>query len=400
MTNGLYKNNRGLLLDCFSGISGDMFLGAIVDAGISIELLSSQLKALPLDGYELQAKRVSRAGIAATKVDVLLKETATRAVYLKDVRAVIDSSALSSDIKEGAIKVFNNIFEAEARVHGATVETVHLHELGGIDCMVDVVGSLIGLKLLGIDEVFVTPINLGGGTIRTAHGQLPVPAPATAELLKGFETYLSDISFELTTPTGAALVSTIARPTVPPSMIIDTIGYGAGKRDIPEQPNVLRCMVFQSTLSSVGDTLFVVESNIDDMNPQYYEPVMARLFGAGARDVYIENIIMKKGRPAIKLTVLCDKAILQDTIDLLFTHTTTIGVRYYPVYRQVLKRESIPVETSKGTVRLKVSSHKGKVVNQCPEFEDMLKISEAAGIPLKEIEGHVFEGLIKRRDRG
>ncbi len=390
---------KGLLLDCFSGISGDMLLGAIVDAGITIERLITELKALSVDGYELTAKKVTRAGISATKVDVVLKAKASSAVYYRDVVTIIGNSALSDDIKEGAIRVFNNIFAAEARVHGETIETVHLHELGGIDCMVDVVGSLIGMKLLNIDEVFVTAINLGSGTIKTSHGLLPVPAPATAELLKGFETYLSDVPFELTTPTGAAIVSAIATPAIPPDMIIDAIGYGAGNKDILKQPNVLRLIVFDHTRDSKVDKVFVVETNIDDMNPQYYEPLMARLFEVGARDVYLENIIMKKCRPAVKLTVLCDSPVLQDVMDLIFKHTTAIGVRFYPVNRQVLKREIVKVETPEGTVRVKVSSHKGRVVNQCPEFEDILKVSEATGLPLKEIESHVLEESAKRRDR-
>ncbi len=386
-------------LDCFSGISGDMMLGAIIDLGISADLLSERLKALHIKGFELQAQQVMRAGIRATKAEVIIKDPQNKAVYLKDIVSLINNSGLDEDIKERSLKVFKAIFTAEAKVHGEEPESVHLHELGGVDCMVDIVGTIIGLKELGIGQLLASPINLGSGFVKTSHGHLPVPAPATAELLKGYRVYNSNIPFELTTPTGAALVSSLSRQEQEAAFTIKGVGYGAGGKDLKEQPNVLRLFLNDSESSYYRDSIFVVTTNIDDMNPQYYESLILTLLKAGAKDAYLENLIMKKGRPGIKLTVLVDESNLQDIFDIVFTHTTSIGLRYHRVHRQMLHRRNIEVETKYGRVRLKAAGVEGAVINLTPEYEDMLALSQRHGIPLKAVEGEVTKAYIKRHDR-
>lgn len=385
-------------LDCFSGVSGDMFLGAIVDAGVSIEFLREALKGLKVNGYDLKAERVKRSGITATKVDVVIEKPKNRAVLLSDVTSIINSSNLDQDIKSKALFIFERLFEVEAKVHGEDIDKVHLHELGGIDCMIDIVGTLIGLKALGIGRLYVSDINLGSGVVKTTHGILPVPAPATAELLKGLCIYKSNIPFELTTPTGAVLVSTLAVQQGCPNFTLQNTAYGAGGRELKEQPNVLRLLIGTDKQDYLTDSIYVVETNIDDMNPQHYEPLINRLLQAGAKDAYLENLIMKKTRPAVKLTVLTDEPNLQAIFDVIFRHTTTIGVRYYKAQRQILSREIIQVDTSYGKVRVKITTYKGQIANQSPEFEDLLAIAEKNKRPLKEVERQVkgeLEGLLR-----
>ncbi|MDO8282365.1 MAG: nickel pincer cofactor biosynthesis protein LarC [Thermodesulfovibrionia bacterium] len=411
--------------DCFSGISGDMILGALVDAGVSLEALKKELSKLPVSGYELKVKKVKRSGFSATKVDVVLynpsqspltkgglKGGQPSAKKWKDVQKIIKTSSLSQDIKAKGLLIFKRLFEAEAKVHGEKIQDVHLHELGAIDCIVDIFGALIGLDMLGITEIYSSPLNVGGGTVKTAHGILPVPAPATLELLKGVPIYSSGVEHELTTPTGAVIISSLSKGFMPfPDMKVSGTGIGAGGKDLKEQPNVLRILIGENTplpllkAPTVGldrgenfptlkkgekggfsdKNITVIETNIDDMNPQVYEYVMKRLFKTGALDVWLTNIIMKKGRPGIKLTVICDDGKRDELSKVIFTETTSIGIRFYTAGREVLAREIKSVKTKFGNINVKVSSLDGKILKTTPEYDDCKKIAKKHGIPLLEV---------------
>lgn len=383
--------------DCFSGISGDMCLGALVDAGAPFAELKAALGGLGLAGYRLEAHRVVRCGYAATKVDVVIdKHRHAHDVDWADISAVIAASALPDKIREKGLAVFRRLFEAEGAVHGAPFDAVHLHELGGIDCLVDVFGALIGLDLLGIERVYSSAVNLGSGTVKTRHGILPVPAPATAELLKGRPVYASEIPFELTTPTGAVLLTTLGAEFGPlPLLRIDRIGYGAGGKDFTTSPNVLRLLVGDAAggaqrAETAEDRVALIETNIDDMNPQLYEEVMERLLGAGALDVFLETIIMKKGRPAVKVSVLAAERDADSLADLLFSETTTIGVRFSTVRRKTLRREIATVETSLGPVRVKVSKIGDAVATVTPEYDDLKALARKTGLPLKQLSQQIL----------
>jgi uncharacterized protein (TIGR00299 family) protein len=375
--------------DCSSGISGDMCLGAIVDAGVPLEKISSSLRKLPVRGYALKKRRVLRAGIAATKVDVAITVkggAAERATKWKDVRNVILSSSLPEETIQKGLGIFRLIFDAEARVHGKTIGRVHLHELGGVDCMIDVFGTLIGLDLLGVKEVYSSPVNLGGGSVRTRHGIIPVPAPATIEILKNVPVYSSGVLHELTTPTGAALIKYLSRGfSGVPAFAPETTGSGAGSRDLDHSPNILRIVAgFAEGDRGTGRTVTVIETNIDDMNPQVYEYLAERLFKRGALDVSLTQTIMKKMRPAVLLSVICDRAIRDDLIDLILRETTSIGVRYYEAARVTMERRVQEVETRHGRVRVKFASA-GDIRRITPEYEDCRTIARKSGVRLLEV---------------
>lgn len=387
--------------DCYSGISGDMCLGALVDAGVALQDLTDSLKKLNVKGYRLASKKVTRGGIAATKVDVILTaESPVGAVRWKDISAIISKSTLDTSVKKSGLAVFRAIFEAEAKVHGESFDHVHLHELGGVDCLVDVIGTLCGLALLGADKVYASPVNLGNGTVHTAHGTLPVPAPATAELLRGCPAYASSVPFEMTTPTGAALIRVLSKASSSPALRVEKIGYGAGGRDIAGLSNTLRLLIGEETAGQVeqnapDETVTVIEANIDDMNPQFYEEVMNKLFQAGALDVFLENIIMKKGRPAIKITTLSRNEDADKLTGILFRETTTIGIRYHRSARRVLKREMRSISTIFGELRIKIAEYEGVVVNVSPEYDDLRLFAEKSGLSLKRITEEVSP-LLKR----
>ncbi len=373
-------------IDCFSGISGDMILGVLVDAGVPIETLRAELEKLNLPGYEITALKVDRGGIAATKVHVCLDKAPQPARRLSDITNIIDVSSLSTNIKQRSIAIFDRLAEAEARVHGTTPEHVHFHEVGAVDAIVDIVGSVIGLELLGIDRVVASPVNLGSGSVTTAHGTLPVPAPATAELLTGIPSYGSTVPFELTTPTGAVILSSIASTFGPvPAMRTDRIAYGAGGREIQGQPNVLRLLMGEPCGGYEQDSSLIIETNIDDMNPQIYGHVIEELLQQGAHDAYLTPIIMKKGRPAVLLSVLTDHARADEVTDTIFRETTSIGVRISEVGRKKLSREIRRIETVHGTVRIKISKRGDEIMTATPEYEDCRRIAQEKGIPLKQV---------------
>ncbi len=373
--------------DCFSGISGDMTLGALVDAGMDINTLRSELQKLSVPGYKITSEKVTRSGIAATKVRVDIHHLTHEHRHLSDILKIIGSSSLSAPVKQKSGLIFTRLAEAEAKVHGTTIEDVHFHEVGAVDSIVDIVGSVIGLELLGISHIIASTVNVGSGTVKTAHGILPIPAPATAEMLRGIPFYESSTKFELTTPTGAAIISTLgASFGRMPAMNIERIAYGAGDQDFPGTPNVLRLMIGESAASSwEEDMSVVIETNIDDMNPQIYDYVAEKLMRQGAQDVYFTPITMKKGRPAVLLSVLTDKEKVDTMLDTLFRETTSIGVRLQDVRRKKLLREITEVDTCYGRIRLKVSKQGKEVFTVTPEYEDCKKIAESEQLPLKQI---------------
>jgi uncharacterized protein (TIGR00299 family) protein len=380
-------------LNCFSGISGDMFLGALVDAGVPLEELKRRLSCLPVRSYELKASKVKRAGIAATKVDVVLQRSAVSgqrsAKKWNDIKKIIRSSKLSDEIKQKGLHIFKRLFEAEAKAHGEKMQNVHLHELGAVDCIVDIFGTLIGLDILKIDTLYSSSLNVGSGAVKTEHGLLPVPAPATACLLKGLPVYSSDIMFELTTPTGAVLISSLAKGfgSIPAMKILKT-GSGAGNKDFKGQPNVLTMMIGERSVVSgqrSEERVTIIETNIDDMNPQVYGYVMKKLFKAGALDAFLTQIIMKKSRPGIKLTVLCNESDRDRLIEIILSETTSIGVRFYQAERKILQREMRSVNTKYGNVNIKISQLENKRKKTSVEYEDCRKIAEKYNIPLLEV---------------
>jgi hypothetical protein len=417
--------------DCFSGISGDMCLGALVDAGVSIKNLMRELKKIPVRGYEIYAKKVKRAGVAATKIDVIIEakikerraeSEKQRAKRWKDIEKIIHKSSLSKEIKEKGLKIFERLFKAEAKVHGETFDRVHLHELGAIDCLIDVFGAIIGLEILGVKNIYSSPVNLGSGSIKTRHGILPVPSPASAEILKGVPVYSTDTNFELTTPTGAALLKELSSGFGSiPLMNVEKTGLGAGSQNFKDRPNVLRLFIGNLQSENLSTSPYVIpdliplyppllsweskggvygygvprevldeqvtliESNIDDMNPQIYEYVMEKLFKAGALDVFLTQIFMKKGRPGVKLTVLCGQRDSDKLMRIILKETTTIGLRFYNVQRMILQREIKSVETEFGKVKVKISRLGDEILKATPEYEDCKRIAKKLKIPLIEV---------------
>jgi uncharacterized protein (TIGR00299 family) protein len=364
-----------------------MCLGALVDAGAPLEEIAKNLKRLHLRNYSIIGKKVKRSHFAATKVDVLIKgksdgRTARR---WEDVRKIIRSSSLPDEMKGKGEKIVRTLFEAEAAVHGVSLRRAHLHELAAGDCLVDIFGTLIGLDLLGIKTLYSSPLNLGGGTVAAAHGILPVPAPATAEILKGVPVYQSDEPFELTTPTGAAILKTLTeRFGEMPLIVPHKIGTGAGSRDIRGRPNVLRIVVGDQYGEPRAECITVLETNIDDMNPQIYEYLAEKLLREGALDVFLTQVMMKKMRPGVKLSVLCNREKRNDLTEIILKETTSIGMRFYDVSRIAMAREFKEVRTRFGKVRIKIS-RAGGFLKAMPEYEDCKKIAGEKGVLLAEV---------------
>jgi uncharacterized protein (TIGR00299 family) protein len=446
---------RALYLDCFAGISGDMMLGALLDLGLKLEVLQRELGKLSITGYELEAFPVNKNGIQATQFQVSLLDTPGKRIadsefvevnqqedslsppadsnlpkdpshphrQLSEILAIINQSGLSEPVKTTATAIFNRLGEAEAKVHGMPLENLHLHELGGTDAIVDIVGTAIGIEQLGIGEIYASPLPLGSGFVRSVHGMLPVPAPATAALLQGVPVYSGPGSGELVTPTGAALVTTLAKDFGPmPQMWVTGVGYGSGTRQ-REYPNVLRAFLgevskaeAQTTTTIFGRNPFpeqhagaavpagyhespavIIEANLDDMNPQLFDPLVSRLLEAGALDAILIPVQMKKGRPGILLQVLAYPTSLDELLRIIFTESTTIGVRSYPVIKHMLQRESILVNTPYGAVQVKVARLGDRVVTISPEFEDCRRLAEQSHIPVKEIYGLALSAYHQNR---
>jgi len=383
-----------------------MIVGALlnfgIDGGVDLEALKSQLASLDLSGYQIKTRSVVRGGIAATKFDVEVDESAQPARTLGDVRWIIAASTVSEEVKARSIRVFERLAEAEARVHGSTPEQIHFHEVGAVDSIIDIVAAMIGFELFKVDRFFCSPLRVGSGLVETAHGTLPVPAPATAELLRGAPIYAGELEGEFVTPTGAAIVTTLSEEFgALPQMKVKRVGYGAGTRDPKGLANALRLMMGEmeeregvscagrgaaELISKQEETIAVVETNIDDMNPQVYGFVMERAFGLGALDVFMVPIQMKKDRPGVLLTVLCKPQAIDAMIEMLLAETTTLGVRYYEAKRRVLERAIETVETDYGPVRIKVARDGARTLHFQPEYEDCARLAVEAGVPLLEVQ--------------
>lgn len=374
-------------IDCSSGISGDMFLGSLVGLGLPLEVLESELERLHIHSYRIEQSMVTKAGVEAVKVNVTIENESLAVRTWSDVQTVIMESDFTHSIKVKGLALFRHLFEIEAKVHGEPFDKVHLHELADIDCLVDVFGALIGLEALGVSELFASSVNVGNGTVKTSHGVLPVPAPATAELLRGVNIYSDNTPFELTTPTGALLVANLAQQIGSiPRMHLQGIGYGAGTLEIPGKTNILRMFKGKPCDGSFDvDSVIIVETNIDDMDPRLYELLIERLFAAHALEVFITPIIMKKSRPAAKLTVLTQDNYLNPICDILLQETTTFGVRFYRTDRQILSREIKTVDTTYGPVDVKVGKFKGQVIKAIPEYNDLKKIACENHISINKI---------------
>ncbi|MGI8553059.1 MAG: nickel pincer cofactor biosynthesis protein LarC [Dehalococcoidia bacterium] len=372
--------------DCFSGASGDMILGALVDAGVSLDHLRDQLGLLGIAGYQLRAERVMRAGISATQVHVDLEPGEQPHRRLSDLLAIILRSGLPETDKAHASRVFTRLAEAEAAIHGTGVDEVHFHEVGAVDAIVDVVGVIIGLRLLGIEACYASPVPSGNGSARSAHGEIPVPAPATLELLARVGAPIradSGERGELLTPTGAALLTTLAR-FARPAMALERVGYGAGGRNPPERPNVLRLWLGRGVQEPAGQ-LLEIETNIDDMAAEFFGFVQERLFEVGAVDVWFTAIQMKKNRPATKLSLLCPASHESAVVGVLMRETTTLGVRIREVRRHEARRESLRFESSLGDVAVKVKRLEGEAPRVAPEYESCREIALRTGLPLSEV---------------
>ena len=418
--------SRVLYLDCFSGAAGDMLLGAFLDAGLPQDELRRALGSLGVD-HALAVRRVQRAGISATHV-VVGDRSQGRAEHhhhghhhdhhdhhdhehghagpahehrsLAEIARLIDSSNLPKAGKARAVALFDRLGEAEAAIHGTTLDRVHLHEVGAVDSIIDIVGAVCAFEWFGIEDVVASPLNLGGGTVTMAHGTFPIPAPATLRLLSGAPVYSSGLQAELVTPTGALLVTSYAKAFGPfPPMTVERVGYGAGTRELDPVPNVLRLVIGTRTAAGVqddGTAVVKIECEIDDMNPQLFGAVTDRLTAAGALDVFLTAVQMKKGRPGTLLTTLAPPARREAIVDVLFRETTSIGVRIERVEREVLDRRWIDVAVTGGVVRIKVAGRRGEILNAAPEYDDCLRVAVATGRPVKAVHAEAVQAWLDR----
>ncbi len=451
---------RTLYLDCFAGASGDMFLGALLDGGLDFEFLQEQLRRLGVAGYELSLTRVDRSGISAAKFDVDLTSEAhsdapshqhshhhehshqhehhhhehhehshqhehhehshqhehqhehhehshqhehqhDRHRSLSEIKRIISSSGLSERVKARALAIFERIGVAEAKIHNLPLESVHFHEVGALDSIVDIVGACVALEAMQIDRIIASPLHVGSGTFKCAHGTYPVPGPATAELLRGVPVYAGEIAGELVTPTGAAIIATLAESYGPlPLMRIERIGYGAGTRNYPKFPNVLRAVIgrLESDADDTPATVTVIEANIDDLSAQVFGHLMERALGAGALDLFYTPVQMKKNRPGVLLTLLCAPPDRERMTELIFRETTTLGVRYRHEQREILQREFVSVETRFGAVRIKLArARDGRVLNVSAEFEACRAAAEQHQVALREVQLAALEAWSARQ---
>jgi pyridinium-3,5-bisthiocarboxylic acid mononucleotide nickel chelatase len=382
--------------DCHAGISGDMILGALVDAGVKLTTIRKGLASLGLKGYELKSRRVKRGLFGGTKVDVVLSAKAhTHSRSFIDIEKLIRRSRLPKSVIEDSIEIFLRIGKAEAKVHHTKIDKVHFHEVGAVDSIIDIVGGVIGMQELGVGQVLASPLNTGEGTVECEHGVLPVPTPATLELLKGIPCYSSGIPHELTTPTGAAMIGFWAEAFQSlPLMKIQKSGYGAGDHVIKEHANLLRIIVGKTEGKSDGKVV-LVETNIDDMNPEFYDHVMEHLFSAGALDVFYTPVMMKKNRPAVKISVLVPPARREAVSHILLTETSTFGIRFSEMDRIILDRQSLEVQTPYGKAVVKVGSMDGQVMHFSPEYESCKQIARKKKIPVKT----VYDAALQSADK-
>lgn len=417
---------RVLYIDCFSGVAGDMLLGALIDAGVPLAEVRGALGSLAIDAETVWTERVTRAGLAATKFCVRGEDARGASAHdteaseashthdghdhrshdhpphrtLTEIARLIGGSALSRTGKERAVGLFNRLAEAEATVHDTTVDRVHLHEVGAIDSIIDIVGTVHAIEHLGVDRIEASPLNVGGGTVRSAHGVYPVPAPATLQLLRDAPVYAGPQQVELVTPTGALLVTGYASTFGPlPALRVERIGYGAGARDFAGTPNVTRVVLGDAAAATSGDRVVVIEAEVDDMNPQFFGGLIESLLSDGALDAFYTPIYMKKGRPGTLITVVAPPAARETLSAALFRGTTTIGVRYRDAAREVLARETVVVPTPAGEIRVKVARRDGQVANAAPEFDDCTRAAATTGRPVKEIHALALSAFYDRFNR-
>ena len=409
---------RVLYFDCFSGISGDMALGALLDAGLPFDDLKRALDGLLIDGAHVHAKRVLRAGVSATKfivhehahVGASTQHHHDHAEHvggstghhahrsLPEIFAVIDRASLPVSARDRAKAMFQRLAEVEASIHEMPIERVHLHEVGALDSIVDIVGIAFAMEWVGADRILSSALNVGGGMVHSAHGHFPVPAPATMKLLGRAPVYSGAVQHELVTPTGALIVTTYASDFGPiPPMSVDRIGYGAGDRDEPGTPNVLRVLIGEAAEHGRDDRVAVVECEIDDMNPQIFGVVMERLYAVGALEVFYVPVQMKKNRPGTLLTVIVSPERRAAVADVIFRETTTIGLRYSEVDRECLHREIVAIETPIGGVRFKVASRNGRMVNAVPEFDDCARLAAINNMSVKEVQAIAIAAFGRRQ---
>ncbi len=378
---------KTLYFDCFSGISGDMVVGALIDLGLDVNYLKNELKKLNLKYYNISSRKIVKSGISATKFYVIENNKHHHDERnLNEINKIIGNSKFDNEIKNTIKNIFLKIASAEAKIHNKPIGKIHFHEVGAIDTIVDIAAAVIGIKKLNIDKICCSKLNVGTGFVEFSHGKFPVPAPATAEILKNIPIYSNNIEAELVTPTGAAIISTLAKNFGEmPMMKVEKIGYGAGTKDL-EQPNVLRVFMGESK-NDKNEPINIIETNIDNMNPEIYPYVIDKLMENGALDAYLTNIIMKKGRPAVKLSVLCEIKDTDRLSTIIFDETTTLGIRIFPADRKTLERDIKIVKTKYGNVRVKISRLNGKIKNITHEFEDCIKIAKQKNIPLKNAYG-------------
>ena len=411
---------KTLYLDCFAGISGDMTIGALLDLGLDFAYLQQELRKLGVEGYELSLERVDRSGINAAKFDVTVTQTVSVRVShshdhshphehshdeatqtdslryhdhdhrsLATIKHLIESSTLSEQVKRNATAIFQRIGEAEAKIHGVDIESIHFHEVGAIDSIVDIVGACIGLEALGIQRILSSPLHVGYGTFTCAHGTYPIPGPAATEILRGVPIYAKEIEGELVTPTGAAIVAVLAQDFVKmPLMRVEKVGYGAGTRVYEKFPNVLRAVLGEvEAQDATPDAITVIEANLDDLNPQIFGHLMEQALSAGALDIFYTPVQMKKNRPGVLLTVLCATESRERLMDLILRETTTLGVRYREERRVILRREFVTVATEFGPIQIKVARNEtGQVMNAAPEFEDCHAAALRYQVALREVQ--------------
>jgi len=409
---------KTLYFDCFAGAAGDMILGALIDAGVPFAEVQRALGSLAVDGVTVSVDRVLKTGVSSLKFRVHEQpaagaeqapggQAAHRHYHLKHIYAAIDKSALSAAGRARAVRMFQRLAEVEASIHGSTMDKVHLHEVGAVDSIIDIAGAVFAMEYLGAQRVVVSPVNVGGGMVKTAHGVFPVPAPATVRLLGDMPTYSSGAQMETLTPTGALILTEYATSFGPmPPMRVTGVGYGAGDRDLPETPNVVRLFVGEAeSAGHVGGValagnppsqVVVLACEIDDMNPQIFGVLMDQLYAAGALEVFYQAVQMKKNRPGTLLTVMCRPEQREALADLVFRETTTIGIRCQEMPRMVLERELVPVETRFGVVRFKVARKDGVVLNAQPEFDDVARLAAERDVPLKLVQAAAQKAWIER----
>jgi uncharacterized protein (TIGR00299 family) protein len=386
--------------DCFAGASGDMILGALLDAGLPIERLREEIAKLNLSHYALDVTKVVKKGIGGSQAQIVIDQDHHdhHHRHLSHIRDIIAASDLDDTVKARSTDIFVRLAEAEARVHRSSVESVHFHEVGAMDAIIDVVGAVVGLRALGIDKIFCSPLHVGSGTIECAHGTLPVPAPATAELIKGRPAYSTGVAGELLTPTGAAILTTLAAGFGPmPAMTVGQVGYGAGKAD-PGISNLLRVAIGEAR-DDIGDyeveQTVLIETNIDDMNPQLYDHLMGRLLNEGALDVFLTAVQMKKNRPGTLLSVICRSDAVGTLADILMQETTTIGLRWRVENRIMAAREIRRIKTVHGSVDIKLARSNGRIINLTPEYDDCKRVALEKGLPLKKVLDDVRAAAIR-----